>query len=273
MPELPEVEIARRALERWLGPRRIVDAVADRSRIFRGADRRGFEAIRGRLHRADRRGKYLMLSFDENRGLLSHLGMTGKWVRRSHEASEPYSRARFLLDDGSVVHYRDPRLFGRMEPAPAHALAQLPVVRALGRDPLQDGLTGAQLRSALGSTRLPLKVALMDQSRVAGLGNIHAAEALFRARLHPGYKISSVTPAEWTRLAGGIRKGLAFALAKEDADEIAYVEEPGTPNPFRVYGRGGEPCVRCGSRIRSMAQGGRTTYFCPHCQPARRARR
>jgi formamidopyrimidine-DNA glycosylase len=273
MPELPEVEIARRSLERWLGRSRVTSAEADRTRIFRKGNRAAFEALRGGMARADRHGKLLLIGLDSGQGFLSHLGMTGKWVRRPAGHVEPYSRARLHLADGTVVHYRDPRLFGRIEPHPAAALQALPDVEALGPDPLTMPQTGRMLREALGRTRLPIKVALMDQARLAGLGNIHAAEALWRARLHPARATSSLELPEWNRLATAIRRGLAFALSAEDAEEISYVEEPGTANPFRVYDRAGEPCPRCGTKIRTMRQAGRRTDFCPHCQPARRRTR
>jgi formamidopyrimidine-DNA glycosylase len=199
--------------------------------------------------------------------------MTGKWVRRRSDDTEPYSRARFRLDDGHVLHFRDPRLFGRIEPAPAERLWDLPPIRALGVDPLLDGLTPGQLAEAVGSSRQGLKVALMDQTRIAGLGNIHAAEALFRAGLHPARKPRTLTLAEWRRLAQGIQDGLRFAMAsfnEQSGDEdIEYVEEPGTENPFLVYGWAGEPCRRCGTRVKSFVQGGRTTHYCPGCQPRR----
>lgn len=273
MPELPEVEIARRTLERWLGGSDITSAEADWTRVFRSGGRSTFGRLRGRLARADRHGKVLLVSLDSGQGFLSHLGMTGKWVRRPAGEAVPYSRARLLLADGSAVHYRDPRLFGRIEPYPAEALASLPVVRELGPDPLLTPLSGRQLRNALGPTRAPIKVALMDQRRLAGLGNIHAAEALWRARLHPGRPARTLELAEWNRLATAIRRGLAFALSAEDSDEIAYVEEPGTDNPFRVYARAGEPCPRCGTPITLLRQAGRRTDLCARCQPARRRAR
>lgn len=271
MPELPEVEIARRNLERWLTASSVAAARADRTRIFRGASRAAFERLRGRLLFAARRGKTLLLGFDNNQGFLSHLGMTGKWVRRPPGHREPYSRVRLSLADGSVLHYRDPRLFGRIKPAPADALFSLPEVTQLGPDPLLEVVDGPLLKARLGKSRTPLKVALMDQRRLAGLGNIHAAEALWRAKLSPLRAASSLTPAEWRRLAKAIRAVIRFALKQEDAEEIAYVEEPGATNPFRVYERAGEPCFRCRASIRSIRQAGRTTYFCPRCQPGRRA--
>jgi formamidopyrimidine-DNA glycosylase len=272
MPELPEVEIARRNLERWLEPTSVTGAEADRTRIFRGANRQAFTRLRGRLAFAERRGKMLLLGFERNQGLLSHLGMTGKWVRRPEGQLEPYSRARLRLADGSVLHYRDPRLFGRIKPAPADALLSLPEVTQLGPDPLLETLDGPRLAGCFGTRRTPLKVALLDQSRLAGLGNIHAAEALWRAKLSPLRPVSSLIAPEWRRLATAIRAVIRFALRREDDEDIAYVEEPGTPNPFRVYGRAGKPCPRCRTTIRSVSQAGRTTYFCPRCQPARRVR-
>lgn len=272
MPELPEVEIARRNLARWLGEVPVASAEAERTRIFRGASRASFLRLRGRLVFARRRGKALLLGFERNQGFLSHLGMTGKWVRRPAGHAEPYSRARLRLEDGSVLHYRDPRLFGRIEPAPADALERLPAVARLGRDPLLDGLRGPDLEKLFRGSRTPLKVALMDQHRLAGLGNIHAAEALWRARLSPLRPAAGVQPEEWRRLATAIRAGIRFALGHEESEEVAYVEEPGAANPFRVYGQAGRPCPRCRTPVRSVRQGGRSTYFCPRCQPARRKR-
>lgn len=272
MPELPEVELARRNLERWFEGSLVTAAEADRTRIFRGASLPAFERLRGRLVFARRKGKTLLIGFERNQGFLSHLGMTGKWVRRPAGQAEPYSRVRLWLADGSVVHYRDPRLFGRIQPGPADALHHLPAIAQLGPDPLLERLEGPALAERFHRSRTPLKVALLDQRRLAGLGNIHAAEALWRARLSPLRASSSLTAAEWRRLATAIRAVIRFALAREDDEDIAYVEEPGTPNPFRVYGRAGKPCLRCGASIKSVRQAGRTTYFCPRCQPARRKR-
>lgn len=265
MPELPEVEFARRCLSRWLSPERIVRAEADRTRTFRGANRKAFEALRGRLTEAKRRGKYLMLSFENGEGLLAHLGMTGKWVRRPKRVVEPYSRARLFLEGGDVVHFRDPRLFGRIEPVPAEALEELPVVKALGLDPVVDGLSAKRLAERIGPSRQDLKVALMDQSRIAGLGNIHAAEALYRAGLSPTRKPATLSADEWKALARGIRATIRLALDAVTDEEIEYVEEGGD-NPFLVYGRAGERCRRCKRTFASFPQGGRTTHHCPGCQ-------
>lgn len=273
MPELPEVEFARRSLVRWFDRHRLVRVEVDRkARTFRGAKVADVEKLGGWLESATRRGKYLLLGFSNGRGVVAHLGMTGKFVKRAAGVAEPYSRARFVLDTGDVIHFRDPRLFGRMEPASAATLGDVDAVAKLGLDPLVDGLSPAQLEAALGGSKQDLKVALMDQERLAGLGNIHAAEALFRAHLHPARKPGSLSKAEWAALAKAIRDGIRFALEHEgDDDEIEYVEEPGAENPFLVYGREGQPCPRCKTRVKSFPQGGRTTYYCPACQPKRPA--
>lgn len=269
MPELPEVEFARRSLVRWFDGHSLVKAEADRkARTFRGAKPADFEAITGALKKAERRGKYLMLSFSDGHGLVAHLGMTGKFVKRAAGIQEPYSRAKFVLDSGEVIHFRDPRLFGRIEPMRDDELATNATIVALGHDPLVDGLTGAQLAACVVSSKQDLKVALMDQGRIAGLGNIHAAEALFRAKIHPARKPATLTLAEWAALAKAIHVSIAFALKTEGGnDEIAYIEEGEAENPFFVYDRRGQPCMKCKTPIDSFDQGGRTTYFCPRCQP------
>lgn len=270
MPELPEVEIARRTLVRWFDGRSVTRAESTPTRIFRGAKPALFEAIRGPLTGAERKGKYLLLSFG-SQGLLAHLGMTGKFVKRAPDAEVLYSRARFVLDSGEVIHFRDPRMFGRIEPVAADTLWKLPVIEELGVDPLLDGLTSEALKNALGKSKQPLKVALMDQSRITGLGNIHTAEALFRAKLHPSRSPLSLTDSEWAALCDAILSALLFALKEQEADEIQYVEEPGTLNPFLVYGKAGEPCPNCTTLIALSEHGGRSTFYCPECQPEARS--
>lgn len=268
MPELPEVEFARRSLVRWFDGHSLVKAEADKkARTFRGASTADFEAIRGSLQKAERRGKYLMLTFSDGHGVVAHLGMTGKFVKRGSGVDERYSRAKWVLESGDVIHFRDPRLFGRIEPMPDADFSKNGVIAELGHDPLVDGLTGAQLKEKVAPSKQDLKVALMDQSRIAGLGNIHAAEALYRAKLGPTRKPATLTDAEWETLAKAIRTSIDFALETEgDGEEIRYLEEGEVENPFFVYDRGGQPCRSCKTPIEFFTQGGRTTYFCRTCQ-------
>lgn len=272
MPELPEVEIARRTLVRWFDNHSVARAEASKTRIFRGAKPKVFEAIRGPLTKAERKGKYLLLTFGEQ-GVLAHLGMTGKFVKRPPTDEVPYSRARWVLDTGEVIHFRDPRMFGRIEPAPAEKLWQLDAVAALGLDPLLDGLTPQALKDAVGKSKQELKVALMDQGRITGLGNIHATEALYRAKIHPSRQPTTLTDDEWKRLCDAILAAIAFGLDEQSGtDEIQYVEEPGTTNPFLVYARAGQECDSCGTLIEKSEHGGRSSFFCPECQPPPRSR-
>ncbi len=269
MPELPEVEHAARTLRRWLRGRKVVRAEADATRVFRGGGRAAFaRALAGRrLRFVERRGKVLLVGFDRDVGFLSRLGMTGKWLRRKQGAAPPkHSRARLVTDRGETIHYVDPRLFGRITPHPASALLELPEVRALGPDPLLDGLDPAALHERLGRTRRAVKVALMDQALVAGVGNILATEALFRARLHPARPARSLSLREVKALVRGIEASIAHTLEAEQGEEITYVEEDPDANPFLVYDRAGSPCPRCRTTLARLALGGRTSAYCPRCQ-------
>jgi formamidopyrimidine-DNA glycosylase len=273
MPELPEVEIASRQLRNWLRGRRIVSARAERSRVIRGQAQARFAGLAGHgLEGIERFGKWMLLSFDGGEGLLSHLGMTGKWIRRG--AAEPapaWVRASLSLDDGQALDYRDMRLFGRLIRGRTEELRQSKALRALGPDPLP-GIDVERLHAALVRTRRSMKEALMDQRTLAGLGNIQVAEALHRAHLDPRRPAISITPEETARLASAIGESLRVTLRDEDSPEpITYVEEGGE-NVFLVYDRQGQPCTTCGTHIERIVQGGRSTFFCPTCQPRWRGR-
>jgi formamidopyrimidine-DNA glycosylase len=205
MPELPEVEIASRHLRSWLTGRRIVKARAERSRVIRGQTPRRFAELGGRsLARIDRVGKWMLLSFDGGEALLSHLGMTGKWIRRDRsEKPPPHVRATLELDDGHAVDYRDPRLFGRLVRIKLEQLRDSPPLRALGPDPL-GGIDVDRLHTFLSRTKRSLKEALMDQRTLAGLGNIYVSESLHRAGLAPQRAGVSLSRDETERLAGAI---------------------------------------------------------------------
>jgi len=272
MPELPEVEIGSRHLRSWLRGRRIIAARADKSRVIRGQGPQRFAELAGhRLLGIDRVGKWMLLRFDGGEGLVSHLGMTGKWIRRRlSQPRPPHARATLELEDGNAVDYRDPRLFGRLIRGKIDDLRQLPTLRALGPDPLPR-VDVDRLHAVLSRTRRSLKEALMDQRTLAGLGNIYVSEALHRAQLHPRRRGASLSREETERLAHAVVAALRAGLRDEDSPEpITYVEEGGR-NIFRVYGREGQPCLVCGGLIRRIVQGGRSTFFCPSCQPARRS--
>lgn len=270
MPELPEVEIAARNLRAWACGARVESVRIHDARVVAEPAAEAFaRALRGRrIAAVDRRGKWLELTLDDGTLLFSHLGMTGKWVRREASApAEPFERARVDLvgDDGArpSLRYRDPRLFGRLH----HVREALAAFRALGPDPLVDGIDVARLHDRLARTTRAIKDALLDQAILAGIGNIQATEALWLARIDPRAPADSLGRAAVRAIARGLETSIARTLAHESGPEITYVEEAGAPNPFTIYGRGGEPCPRCRAPLDRYVLGGRGTVSCARCQP------
>ncbi len=288
VPELPEVEHAARTLRRLTIGRMVVRLAVDprAGRLFRpdGAARLAAGIEGALLVEVGRRGKQLLLAFDGPAGRVgvnAHLGMTGRWEAGTRWADAPsrarrpaaapalplHVRAALLLDDGTAVHYRDPRMFGRLRLVPGARFETLPELAALGPDPVHDGIDPAVLGAGLSRTRRPVKVALLDQALLAGVGNIHAAEACWRARLDPRRRADRLTAPEVAALARGLRATFRFALAKLEGPDIEYIEEGGE-NPFHVYGREGARCRHpgCGGVIRRVVQAQRSTFFCQRCQ-------
>jgi formamidopyrimidine-DNA glycosylase len=274
MPELPEVEIAARNLRAWTHGRTVVSAEAapKAGYVFRPATPAAFaRAVAGaRFGEIRRIGKHLLVRLEKDGaplGVLAHLGMTGKWLRRA--AGDPptrFSRARLALDDGTVLHFDDLRLFGRLRIVPGARFDEVPEVAALGKDPLADGIDAAALGDALARSKLPVKVRIMDQAVLAGVGNIYASEACFRAKVDPRRKGSSLSKPEVKRLAAAILAAMKEGIARQEGPEITYVEEGGE-NPFHVYGKEGERCPRCKrGTITRVVQAQRSTFFCPRCQ-------
>lgn len=266
MPELPEVEIARRNLERWLVGRRILNArVLDRLALRGQSVSRLIHTLRGATVRGmGRRGKHLIWDLGGRGSVASHFGMSGKLVMRSaNEALPRASRVVLRLARGRKLAFVDVRRLGAFQLVDEVVEKKL---RGLGVEPLEPSFTPSQLSHLLSGARLPIKSFLMDQRRIAGLGNIHVAEALFRAGLHPALESGSLSEREIRVLHRGIRDTLNETLRKENAAEMRYLQESGSENRFLVYGRKGKPCPRCATRIERMMQGGRSTFYCPGCQ-------
>ncbi|TKC99102.1 Fpg/Nei family DNA glycosylase [Polyangium fumosum] len=270
MPELPEVEHQARALRRLLEGARIERAEADATPVLKGKTTPATFAagLAGRSFCGiERVGKLLLLSFDAGTGLACHLGMTGRWrARAAGDAPPRHGRARLVLQDGRVLDYVDVRMLGRLQIVPRDTFATL--ASSLGPDPLRDGLDAQRLGARIAGTSRPIKNVLLDQSVLAGLGNIQVTEALFRARVHPSRAADALTPAEIEALADGILATIMHTLAvHERDDEIIYLSDrTDAPNPFLVYGRVGEPCPRCGAPIRTLTIAGRTSPHCARCQ-------
>ena len=196
---------------------------------------------------------------------LLHLGMTGKWVRRLRVDPLPrFGRLGLGLDDGHALWFVDPRRFGCVSPVDSDSLAG-ELRGAMGPDALEEPMDGQQLQRVLRGRRT-IKIALMDQTKLAGIGNIHATEALWRCGVDPRRRCGSLNLGEFELLAEALLAQLRWTIKLEEEGEIRYVSESGSPNPFRVYGRAGETCPRCQGRVVSLKQSGRTSFWCDSCQ-------
>jgi formamidopyrimidine-DNA glycosylase len=273
MPELPEVETIRLALEPHVVGRRFERVEIDDPRLVRPFEPMAVAAeLEGeRVAALERRGKYLIVRFESGRALLIHLRMTGSLRHAAGGvlADDPHRRAVVKLDDGSDLAYRDVRRFGTwelLEPEEVDAYLQ----RRLGHEPLERSFTAKRLAERLEGRRAPLKAALLDQRTVAGLGNIYVDEALWRAQLHPLRPAGTLDLDELTRLTKAIRGALRAGIAQQGASLRDYSTPDGrrgrAQERFRVYGREGEPCPRCGTPIEKIRVAGRGTWYCPNCQ-------
>jgi formamidopyrimidine-DNA glycosylase len=274
MPELPEVETIRTQLAPRLEGRRLERVEIVDPRLTRPEPPEAVAAaLEGeRIVRVSRRGKYLVFEFESGRHLLVHLRLTGNLEHPAQGglAADPYRRAVVRLDDGSDVAYRDVRRFGTWDLLEPGELEDYFAARRLGGEPLERGFTTRALTQALEGRRAPIKAALLDQRAAAGVGNIYADEALWRARLHPLRPAGSLTAGEIARLRKAIRAALEMGIARQGATLRDYRDPEGRrgrmQDEFKVYGRAGEPCPRCGTPIEKTRVGGRGTWFCPQCQ-------
>jgi formamidopyrimidine-DNA glycosylase len=270
MPELPEVETTRRGIEPWLVGRRI-EALRVREWRLRWRIPRGVPAklAGARIRAVGRRAKYLLVATDAGT-LILHLGMSGS-LRILDAASPPLAHDHFdlVLDSGRCLRFNDPRRFGcllftKAEPGRHRLLAGLAV------EPLSAEFTGERLWRLARGRRAAIKTFIMDSRIVAGVGNIYASEALFRAGIRPTLAAGRVSRARMDALVASIRDVLNDAIGAGGTTLRDYVDASGMPGYFRqrlfVYERAGKPCRRCRTPIRPLTQGNRSTYWCPGCQ-------
>lgn len=271
LPELPEVETERGRLAAAIEGRRIASARIDDARLTRPDDPILVAGMLSgdRVAAVERRGKYIVVRLASGNVLLVHLRMTGgfRYAPATHE------RAVLELDDGSRIAYRDTRRFGTWRLA-AEDEAQHVLEVKNGPEPLGRGFTTAFLAGRLARRTAPLKAAILDQRTAAGLGNIYSDEALWHARLNPSRPAGELDSDEVARLRDGIRNALKLGISRQGADlgDGAYAGGR-MQDEFRAYGRGGEPCSRCGTPILKTRVGGRGTSYCPTCQVASRPSR
>jgi len=276
MPELPEVETIRSRLAPALAGRRFERVEISDSRLTRPVPPDAVaDALEGeRVADVRRRGKYLVVVFESGRHLLVHLRMTGNVLHPAPEGrkDDPHVRAVVRLDDGSDVLYRDVRRFGTWDLLEPGELDAYFAARRLGVEPLGRSFTAATFARALAGRKAPVKAALLDQRAAAGIGNIYADEALWYARIHPLAPAGKLSEEQVAALREGVRKALHLGIRRQGATLRDFRGADGSrgsmQDEFRVYGREGEPCERCGTPIVKTRVAGRGTWFCPVCQPS-----
>ena len=296
MPELPEVETVARDLQRWIAGARIADATVHWERTIRHPqppERFVAEVAGATIRRVTRRAKTVLFHLEDGRVLTVALRMTGALIVAPPGTPEdPYARVVFRLEDGRELRYRDVRKFGRIGLWPGGGLRTVgggrgarsrriaegrhryrigEVFSGHGPEPLSASFTAERLAERLRGRSARLKTLLLDQSFIAGVGNIFADEALWRARLHPLRRADTLGEADVRRLHRSIRQVLRAGIANRGASFSDYVDAAGEPGAnaerLSVYRRTEQPCYRCGRPISRIVVGQRSTHFCPRCQP------
>ena len=280
MPELPEVETIVRGLRTVLPGHTITSVRLGKTDFIEDPAALG-ELLPGRrIEAVERMGKFIRLALSVGPGaksperqidLIVHLGMTG-WlgVRRPEEPVAPHTHAFFELEDGRELRYTDIRRFGQMLLLAGDQIGAFG--ERLGKEPLE--VSASEFNQRLAGRRARIKALLLDQRVFRGIGNIYADESLWQARIHPARLAAGLNSTELGRLRKAIRRVLLRAIEDRGSSISDFVDAEGQPGEYqqrhRAYGREGKPCFRCGTKIRRAIVAGRSSFFCPHCQPAPR---
>jgi formamidopyrimidine-DNA glycosylase len=267
MPELPEVETTVRGLEHVLKGRRIARVEARRADLRHAFPKDLGQRLTGaRVTGLRRRAKYGLIDTDRGDTLVFHLGMSGSW-RINHSKLETHDHLLIETDDGSRLALNDPRRFGSVDLVPSDELPEWPAFTALGPEPLD--LDPRDLRKRLAGRTAAIKLLLLDQGIVAGLGNIYVCEALYRAGINPKRAGGSLSLERLNKLVPAIHDVLAEAIAAGGSTLRNFASPDGElgyfSKSFAVYDREGQPCA-CGGKVKRIVQGGRSTFYCPKCQ-------
>ena len=270
MPELPEVETTVRGLARYLDGARLARVTPRRADLRRPFPPDLVQALTGAtVTGLSRRAKYGLIHTDRQQTLVFHLGMSGRW-RIDPEELGAHDHLVLETDSGHVLALNDPRRFGSVDLIEEARLAEWPAFAALGPEPLGEALSAAHLKAVLTRRGAAIKLMLLDQRIVAGLGNIYVCEALFRARIDPRKAAGQVNAAALARLVPQIKAVIAEAIEAGGSTLRDFAQPDGElgyfSKRFEVYDRTGQPCTRCAAPVERFAQGGRSTLFCAKCQ-------
>ena len=268
MPELPEVETVRRAMEAALPGRIIQHVDTSNKRLREKVDRRRLQALRGdRFMAARRRAKYLLLDLESGTTLLIHLGMSGNLLLRT--PGEKHDHVVFHLDSDRPLVFNDPRRFGMVIVLEEGEVDEHRYLSSLGPEPLTASFNTRYLQAACSNRRTPIKTLIMDGHIVVGVGNIYASEALFHAGIHPQKSAGDLTESALADLVHSIKRILRNAVRKGGttiSDYLGSGEGGRFQQRLAVYGRAGEPCRKCQHSLQSLVMGGRNTFYCTRCQ-------
>ncbi|MFH1413576.1 MAG: bifunctional DNA-formamidopyrimidine glycosylase/DNA-(apurinic or apyrimidinic site) lyase [Candidatus Omnitrophota bacterium] len=265
MPELPEVETIKRELEKVLKGKKITEVIVNNPKVIRQPQRAAFlNGLKNtRIENILRKGKLLILELSSGKSLAIHLKMTGQLI---YPGNAKNSRVSFKLSDGNILDFCDQRLFGELRLL--DDWRSLKFVQELGPEPF--ALSFVQFKKMLSGKKTKIKPLLMDQKFISGIGNLYAAEALFRARIHPGRPAVSIPKKQKAKLFQEIKDTLNEAIRCKGSSVDQYLRVTGEPGNYvehhKVYDREGEPCLICKTPIKRIVLGGRGTYFCSKCQ-------
>jgi formamidopyrimidine-DNA glycosylase len=272
MPELPEVETIARKLRKAIIGKSVASVQVSGLSLRKPIEKSFAQGLRGRTVRGiHRRGKYLILELAPRGFCLIHLGMSGRILFHQGGITPlKHTHAVIRFSDGTELQYRDQRRFGQLSLHEVAKLDQVPELRLLGIDPTSAQFTPERLSGCLRESRRDIKSFLLDQRRIAGLGNIYICESLFRAGIHPGRRCCSLTQKETRELNRAIRTVLKSAVRFRGTSFSDFMDSDGNPGEnqkyLEVYQREGDLCRRCKSKILRLRQGGRSSFLCPRCQ-------
>jgi formamidopyrimidine-DNA glycosylase len=271
MPEMPEIETIARQLRKTIIGKRIVEVRLSGLPLRKPiADTFAGKLCGRTIRKIIRRGKYLIVELEPKAFWLIHLGMSGRLLYEPASAGGKHAHAIFRFADATGLEYRDHRRFGLLAAYEGLPLGRIPEISSLGKDPLSAGFNGRWLSALMQTSRQEIKSFLLDQRKVAGLGNIYVCESLFLARIHPARRCFTLNSAEVSRLAKAIQTVLRIAIRHRGTSFSDFMDSGGNRGEnqrfLAVFQKEDEACVQCGMPIQRMRQGNRSSFYCSHCQ-------